>query len=81
MSEGEEEDDDSSSPFHMKNSFQSALEEFRENWQNEIKTSSRNRATIRQFRENADHVIDESIDEKAERLFKVGIELEQKGKV
>lgn len=82
-SEGEEEDDDSSSsPFRMKSQFESALEEFRENWQNEIKTTSHSRPVLRCVEEDSNQSItDESDDEKAERLFKVGIELEQKGRV
>lgn len=79
----------------MSNQFQSALEEFRENWQNEIRSTSHNdnKSTaaqnhlsmpVRKLVNASDpeqSLIDESDDEKAERLFKVGIELEQSGKV
>ncbi|KAL5282571.1 FBXO9 family protein [Megaselia abdita] len=77
----EDDDDSSSSPFHMRNNFESALQEFRENWQKEIKTSSQKRPAFKHVSDSHDSIIDESDDEKAERLFKVGIELEQKGKV
>lgn len=63
-------------------SFKSALEEFRENWQNEIKSAVQNKPALRKIDEDSvKSLIDESDDDKAERLFKVGIELEQKGKV